>query len=194
MDKKKLAHLLSVILGPLGWLPVLFLTVIFRSGLDNQQLRILLPSVLLLEVIIPLLYLHFAPRLGFATAWDLPKRRERYPFLSLVFITNLISLYLSYRFGTMLLFNLGILLTIGLLVFFVITFIWQISLHAGLNTFGAILINFLFGWSLPWLYLTIPIIFWARQMLNKHTMKQLLIGALISGLIALGGLSYFGYW
>lgn len=193
MDIRRFAGLLSVLLGPMIWLPVLFLTTMFQSGLNNQQLTILFPSILFLEVLIPLIYLYIAPRIGLATAWDLPKRKERYPFLTLVFITNLISLFLAYQFGTKLLFDLNILLITCLIILFAITFYWQISLHTALNTLGAILINFLFGWNLPFLYLTIPLIFWARLVLNKHSIIQLLTGILVSGIIALVGLTYFGY-
>jgi len=193
MNATKIAKLLSVLLGPQMWLPVLFLATILRSGLTSQQLVILFPSILFLEVVIPLSYLYLAPKMGLATAWDLPKRKERYPFLALVFINNLVSLFLAHQFGTRLLFDLNILLITCLIVLFTITTHWQISLHTALNTFGGILINFLFGWNLLLLYITIPIIFWARLTLNKHSTIQLLTGIVVSGLIALGGLRYLGY-
>ena len=166
MDIKRISSLISIILGPATWLPVLFLAILLRSELNNHQLTILFPSILILEVLIPLAYLYFAPKLGLATTWDLPKRNERYPFLSLVFITNFISLLLVYQFGTKLFFNLSILLTTCLTIFFITTLYWQISLHTALNTFGAILINFLFGWSLSFLYLMIPIIHQLKIRIN----------------------------
>lgn len=190
---QKLAKYLSIILGPQTWIPALYIIMILRTGLSNHQVLILLPSMLLLQVIIPLGYLYLAPKVGLATAWDLPKRQERYLFLLIVFITATISLFLTYQFGTKLLFNLNILLLILLVVLSLITYYWKISLHASLNTVGSILINFLFDWHLWFLYLTIPIIFWARLKLRKHTFSQLLAGIIISALFMFLGLKLLEY-
>lgn len=74
-----------------------------------------------------------------------------------------------------------------------ITYIWKISLHTMLNVTATILVNFLFGWTLPILYIFIPIIGWARYYHKHHTFLQVVIGAIVSGLITLGMLNYFGY-
>lgn len=185
----ELARLISILLGPQIWLPVLFLIIMFRSGVQPG----LFLSILFLQVIIPLAYLHLAPKLGLAIAWDLPNRRERYPFLAVALISSLISLFLSYQFGTKLLFDLNSLVVIFLTVFFLITLYWQISLHTALNTFGAILVNSLFDWNLAFLYLTIPVIFWARLTLKRHTIQQLLAGIIVSATLTLGGLRLMQY-
>lgn len=184
----KVAQLISILLGPQIWLPVLFFIIIFRLGAHPG----LFFSILFLQVIIPLAYLYLAPKLGLGTHWDLPKRQERYPFLAIVLIGSLISLFLSYQFGTKFLFDLNSLTVIFLIVFFLITLYWQISLHTALNTFGAILVNFLFDWNLAFLYLTIPTILWARLTLKRHTLSQLMAGIIISAIITLGGLYLLG--
>lgn len=187
MKKEKLANIISIILGPQVWAPLIFLVGFSHSGINNYNSYLLLPSILVLQVFLPLAYLYLAPKVGLATSWDLPKREERYPFLGLVFITSLISLYLIHQFGDQFLFNLFLLFFILLSVVFVITLYWKISLHTYLNTFGVIFINYLFDWKLPFLFLTIPIVFWARLTLKKHTILQLLAGILISlGFMLLG--------
>lgn len=185
----ELARLISILLGPQMWLPMLFLIAMFRLEIQPE----LFFSILFLQVIIPLAYLHLAPKLGLATYWDLPKRQERYPFLAIVLIGSLISLFLTYQFGTKFLFDLNSLTVIFLIVSFLITLYWQISLHTALNTFGAILVNFLFDWSLAFLYLTIPTIFWARLTLKRHTISQIIAGIIIPAIITLSGLRLLGY-
>lgn len=174
-------------------MPFLFFLMIFRSGLSRYQINILLPLLLLLVVIIPLGYLYIAPKLGWATKWDLPKRKERYPFFAITLTTSLISLWLIFTLGTKLLFNLSILFLIMLLIAMTVTYFWQISLHVTLNVFGSLITNFLFGWNLPVLYLTIPVIIWARFLLKRHTLLQLTLPILINTAIAVIGLEYFGY-
>ena len=77
------------------------------------------------------------------------------------------------------------------LTVFVITFFWKISLHMTVNTSGAILLNTLFhGAYLPVL-VVIPLIFWSRLYLKKHTPLQLLAGCGISAGVMLAALYMF---
>lgn len=54
----------------------------------------------------------------------------------------------------------------------VVTSFWKISLHTSMNTVGSILLNLLFGWNLPVIYLVVPIVLWARITLKRHTFIQ----------------------
>jgi len=189
----KVAKYLSIILGPHVWLPVIFILMIFNSGLERQQLLIILPSVLILQVIVPILYLFFAPRIGWINHWDMGIREERKPFLIMMIILSFISFSIIYFFGNSFLLNLNIIFISLLFILLGITKYWKISLHASLNTSAAIIINFLFDWKLPFLYFTIPIIFWARLELKKHTPAQLVAGVIVTAIIILLGLRIFEY-
>lgn len=189
----KIARIISVVLGPQVWLPLLFFLIIFRSGLSGSQLKLLLPLVFLLEVVIPLGYLFIAPKVGWATSWDLPKRSERYPLFVITVVTSLISLALIYFFGTKLLFELSLLFLIMLVISMAITFYWQISLHVTLNVFGALITNFLFSWNLPLLYVVVPLVIWSRYYLKKHTVSQMVAPIILNSGIVLIGLYYLGY-
>ena len=189
----KVAERVSILLGPQIWLPLLLIIFISRTGLTAQQIKILLPPLLLFQVIIPLAYLHSARRMGWAISWDLPRRKERLRFFILLFFANSISLVLVYLFGSKLLFDLSVLLFLLMSLTVIATYFSKLSLHVSLNTFGALLANFLFGWSMPFLYLAIPIIVWARLILNKHTISQLLIPVFINSTLIMLFLYYFGY-
>lgn len=188
-----IAKYLAVILGPHIWLPILFVLIILKSGLSNQQLIIIFPSVLVLQVIVPLLYLIFAPKLGWVGAWDMKSKEERRPFFIMMLVLTIISLLVIYFFGNAFLLNLNIILISLLVILFGITYYWKISLHTSLNTATAILVNSLFNWTLPLLYLTIPLIFWARLKLKKHTTSQLIAGVVVTTFVTLSGLFLFGY-
>lgn len=191
--KKKLAEILSVLLGPQSWLPILLIAFLFKTGLTTQQKLILFPMILILQVIIPLLYLYMAPKLRWAEAWDLPNQEERFPFFVLILVANLISLITIYFLGTKLLFFLVSLLFTLMIITMIITYFWKLSLHISLNTFGAIMVNFLFGWEFPIIYLSIPIIFWARLTLGRHSIFQLIAPIILNIVFIFSAFYLFGY-
>ncbi len=193
MNSKKLAELLSIVLGPQVWLPVLIAAIFLRSNLSAQQTAIFLPTLLLFQFVIPIGYIVLAVRKGTVTAWDLPKREERYGFLQISFLSYVASLILIIIFGNQFLLHINLILFALLILFFLVTFFWKISFHSSLNTTGSLLVNFLYNWQLPWLYLSVPIVFWARLVLKRHTFLQLLAGSFLSGIVIIVALYYLNY-
>lgn len=188
-----LAKWLSILLGPHVWLPVLFFLIIFNSGLTPGQLKIIFPTVFLLDVVIPIAYLVFGPRLGWLKSWEMKEIKERNPFMYTMLVLAVISLGIIYFLGNKLLLDLALIYLVCIVVLLLITRFWKISLHVGLNVLAAVMINFIFGWKAPLLYLIIPIIFWARWRLKRHTLAQLFAGFLVMLAILFGGLSIFRY-
>lgn len=193
MNAEKIAKILSIALGPHIWLPALLIASILRSGLSNSRIYILLPSLFLFQILIPIAYIHIVVKLGKVTAWDLPKREERHLFLGVSLISYVISIIIIKIFGNQLLFNLSLIILFLLIVLIITTYFWKISLHASMNTAGSIIVNFLFDWSLHWLYLAVPIIFWARYKLKRHNILQLIAGTVTSGAVVLGAFYYLKY-
>lgn len=179
MEEKKLAKWISIIIGPHTLFPIVFGILITQAQLNLNQLRILVPSILILEVILPLGYISFAPRFGLAGKWDMEKRKERIPLFALVLTTTGLSLAIIHFYGTQLLFNITLIFLILLAIMAAITEFWKISLHAALVTAATIFINFLYGWRLSYLYLLIPLTGWARLKLKKHTPAQVVAGVLV---------------
>lgn len=108
-------------------------------------------------------------------------------------VLTLVSFLLVFVYGNRLLLNIMLILIASLAILFIVTKYWKISLHTSLNTTGAILINFLFSWKLTFLYLSIPLIYWARLKLKRHSNKQLLAGIAITTAVSFLGLTIFGY-
>lgn len=192
MALQSFAKFLSIILGPV-WLPILLAVMLFQTGLSTHQIYLLFPIILLLQFIIPFTYLYIALKLGTISVWDIPKREERYTLLAIYFVSSAISLALIRHFGNDFFFNLNLIFFVLTIAVSVITHFWKISVHTILNTAGAIILNFFFNWQLPWLFLLVPMVFWSRYKLRRHTPKQLLVGTLVSAIIILGGLFYFRY-
>lgn len=188
-----LAGIISILLGPHVWLPVLFILIILRSGLTSDQLKIIFPTVLLLQVIIPISYLLFAPRLGWIKDWEMKDLKERKPFMYLMVALGLVSLAVIYIFGNQFVFGLSLVWLILLVILLLITRIWKISLHMALIVTATIIVNFLFDWKMPVLYLMIPVLFWARLKLKRHSVKQLLAGTVVTAAILIGGFVLLGY-
>lgn len=193
MTSEKFAKILSIVLGPLFWFPILILTTVFNVGLERDQINILLPSLLLLQLVVPAIYIYLALKFKKASAWDLPNRQERYPFIIVVLISYFLSIILTHNFGNTLLFNLNLIIFALTAIMFFTTLFWKISFHTGLNTGGSILINFLFDGKFPLIFLTIPVVFWARYKLKRHSFAQLVAGIIFSGGFILLAFKYLGY-
>lgn len=193
MTTQKFAQVLSFFLGPQVWFPLLLIIFLFKTGLKTNQQLILAPLLFLFLIVIPFGFLYILVKRKKIGDWDIRNRKERFKILPVFLISTFSILILSKYLGTPLFFHLFMILWIVAFVGSVITFWWKISLHLMLNTAAVIIINFLFGWNLPILYLLIPIIGWARYYHKHHTILQIILGTLVSGMLALTALKYFGY-
>ncbi len=178
-----IAKILSFILGPQIWLPLLIFIFIFYTKLPVNQKTILMPALLLFLVIIPFFAMVIAYKLGKITDLDLTKREERIKPVMIMFFCFLSGWGSVFLFGNRLLLNLYSLFFILFVINGIITLFWKISFHMTVNIAGTILVNYLFGWRFPWLYLSIPLIFWARYILKKHTISQLVSAAVLNSTI-----------
>lgn len=194
MLKEKVAKAISIIFSPQVWLPVLLVTILLKSGLTAEQLRTLFPVLFIFQIAVPVAAVFIGVRLKIITAWDIPNKEERYFFFLIIFASYAISGILIYFLGNQLLLHLILILLALILLLATYTYCFgKISLHTAINTVAVLLVNFLFEWSLPLLYLLVPIVYWARFVLKKHSLGQLGAGVLVGGLGLLGGLAHYNY-
>ncbi len=114
---------------------------------------------------------------------DIPKREDRsYPLIIVV---------MSYLIGTLVLIAFQApLITVGLmfcyfsntLVIFFINLRWKISIHSMGVAGPTVALIFSFGYLGAISGLLIPLVMWSRVHLKKHTVSQVIAGALL-GLI-----------
>lgn len=66
----------------------------------------------------------------------------------------------------------------------IITNFWRISIHSGVATIFIIMTFYLFGFNKTWpIILILPLVFWSRIYLSRHTFWQLLSGFLAAILV-----------
>jgi len=90
--------------------------------------------------------------------------------ISLIFI----SLHISWFIIELLILSLSITIILTIINVF-----YRISFHTALNTSLMILLNHIAGWIFWPLFLLIPVIAWTRLILKKHTLFQVILGAIV---------------
>lgn len=190
--KDAFAKTLSLTLGfPL----IIFLIVygVYLAHMRFSQTIVVLLLLFLFEMVIPTIVLYGLFKLKMISDIDIINRKERLlPFL-LVTICFSIAVIISRQFGNIFLYNFQLILFITMLASFAITLFWKISLHMGIST---VTLCFLLAFSgvqfLPFIII-LPLIYWSRLYLKRHTHAQLIAGFVVNAGMTLALLRYFGY-
>jgi len=186
------AKIISNTLNIATWFPFITIALLTKNHLTTEQLIIIIPTVVIFQLVIPLFYIYVLLLKKQIIDFDMSKKEERIKPLCVCLVCLLISLVVIYFFSSRFIFMIYALIFILLLVNALITLFWKISFHMGANTVGTLIINFLYGWQLPVLYVLLPLVFWSRLKLKKHTVAQLLGALLINSLIIFLFLKYSG--
>jgi membrane-associated phospholipid phosphatase len=70
-------------------------------------------------------------------------------------------------------------------VFTLITFVWKISLHAGVLSAAATFAIYVFGSSWMWMWGLLLPVSWARVVMKKHTLAQVVAGIVLAPVLLL---------
>jgi len=182
------------------WLSILFdssvLAVPVFIGVAWAETGAFLPALgwaalaLLFADGVPLTYLTLGKRFGWVSGFEMPRRQERVPFITVNLIGNGIGYWLLRTLGgppslaALLLVYVGM----GVTMLTISTF-WKISLHTGgVGGFAAALTWF-FGpiWALT--FLAVPLVGWARVHRRRHTWTQVIVGGVVGAAVTLAVLS-----
>ena len=129
----------------------------------------------------PMLYIIIGVRLGKFSDMDISRRRERIgPFLfSFVSVfAGLITLDLLNAPKN--LQTLLIITAVSCIVMMVITLWWKISIHASSIAGTVTFLTALYGVIVLPAFLLVVLVSWSRVVLERHTMAQVVAGALVS--------------
>jgi len=143
-------------------------------------------AVLTLLIItgLPLVYIILGKKRGWVTDFELTQRAERPRFILVSLSSDLLALAILYFFHGPQLLLLMVLtyLCLGITMLTISNF-WKISLHmAGVSGFSTALV-FVFGTPALIAFFSLPLVAWARWHRRKHTITQLIAGALAGMLI-----------
>lgn len=174
---KNIAHAISIFFGPI-WLVFLIFALSFSSGLQFSSAVILCLVLLLFQFIIPFGYVIIAWRLHKVSSWDLSLKEERKVLFSLLVSGWIIALAIIYFYGNQFLFRAEAILLLLTILYSLVSLFWKISLHVGLCTVGAIFVTYMFDASFFWIYFAIPLVMWARYVLDRHTLPELIFSVL----------------
>lgn len=179
MNLEYFSRLISRIFDFYIWFSVMLVLTIFNSGLSSNQIKVLLPVLLIVNVVIPVSYFFMDLNSHGVSDIDVTKRRERYHLFGRLVVISAISLLITYFLGNRMFLVLQLISFCLALTIFIITFFYKISGHMILNTSAVFILNFLLDWNLRWLFLVIPLVAFARMYLKKHTFSQVLTGGIV---------------
>lgn len=188
LDYKKIAGTLSLILNPFLLLPIVFIISLFMTNFPSSTSELRWLSIMLLgNFLIPFWIILYLDQKGIILDDSLANTklfRQRLVALwpiSIILTLEVIAMVIYHihqpLFGVFL-SSLAVTIIGG-----AISYYWKISAHAMGLAATITLLTFLIG---PWALLgaiAIPILIWARLVLNRHTPLQLVIGTLVSPII-----------
>ena len=177
MSSTSIARIVSFVFGPFFWIPVLFIIVLANSELTYDQAKFLIPTIFVLDVVVPIAYLVFAPKFGWTKSWEINDRSKRTHFYLLAGAMTFLTLIVVYLIGSTILFAYNLIFFVLVSTYLLINLKWKISGHAAMNTLGITIIVWVYGWHLAWLFVVLlPLVYWSRMRLKRHSIWQLLAG------------------
>jgi hypothetical protein len=174
------------------WISIFFdssflsLPVFLALGWRSSQTVGLLWAILVLVIVtgIPLAYLLIGRKRGWVSDMELSRREERPRFILISLSSDVLALAALWLGRGPQLLRLIVLTYFCLaIVMFSVSSFWKISMHmAGVGGFSTAL-AFVFGAPAMWAFLSLPLVAWARLHRRKHSIPQLIAGALAGSII-----------
>lgn len=188
IDYKKYADSLSLILNPFLLLPLVFILSLFMTHFPSSTSELRWLGIMLLgNFLIPFWIILYLDQKGIVLDDTLANTKL---FRQRLIALWPISIILAVEVLAMIIYHIheplfGVFLSslVVTIIGGVISYYWKISAHAmGLAT-TVTLLMFLIG---PWALIgaiAIPVLIWARLVLNRHTPLQLAIGTIVAPVI-----------
>jgi hypothetical protein len=174
------------------WISILFdssvlsIPIFLASGWIEAGASGLGWAILILVIVtgIPLAYLLIGRKRGWVTDMEMTQRSERPRFILVSLSSDVLAiLLLGAIHGPHLLIVIVLAYFCLAIMMLTISNFWKISLHmAGVGGFSIALL-FVFGLPSSWALLSLPLVAWARLHRRKHTIAQLVAGAMVGALV-----------
>jgi len=191
MKNKKLiqiAKFISDIFNPGVLALIILFTAVYRSSLAREEAFAWYLAILVVNGLIPgVFYLFFTSR-GYVfddTLKNKKVHKERILLLGLFLVITVIEVLIMSATGNYYQPLYAVLVggIISIIIAAIVSYFWKVSMHSSMITFFTLMVIFMFGpatW--PVLFL-IPLVWWSRLILCRHTIWQLIIGSIISIII-----------
>ena len=182
--RRRIANLISNILNPflVSLILILLLSLgVASSILDALRWSLILIALSILPVYLAIIYLVRSGRLDSVFT---NVRRQRLKIYLLAggwaAVGCVVLLYLKAPPRLMAASVAGLSTVV---IFMCINLWWKISLHTAFIAASVTLLVILYGWVAVVAIVLIPLMFWARMELKRHSLAQVVAGALLSTLI-----------
>lgn len=188
MTLNKIASLISAIFHPLILPGVAFTLLIAPDETlqTDQKILLVFIAVLFSCILIPV-YILYLKRKGAVDSMDVNMREQRMNPLIVGIVSYLIGFFvLSFLHSPNVVQGLMFCYASNTLLVLFITRWWKVSVHATSISGPLIALTYKFGPMILPFYVLVPIVAGSRVILRRHTLGQVIVGALIGlGLTAL---------
>ena len=185
------ANAISRVFDPTWIIPAMLSIAVVWSIANGLRWRFIL-LLLLLDGFVPFLYFLHLLRTKEISDWDTTNRRERYQFYSFTVAVHAVGVLLAVLMGKIILAKILFAFWILSVAFTLITFVWKISLHAGVLAAAATFVYYALGPSWFWMWGLLLPVSWARVVMKKHTWLQVLSGTVLASVLLLVMFSLLG--
>ena len=189
--RKGLARVVSRVFDPVWEIPIaIFLAIMFavKEGLRGRFLGL----ILFIDAVVPSIFFLTMLYHKQISNWDIDKRGQRLPLYIFTLVCHLGGLWLAHELGKSDLTAVLLVFYLVGIVFVGVTFLWKISIHAGVNAVLFTAINVFYGGRYWYLYLLLFLVMWARVEERHHTWRQVGGGAIVASVITYLGLKLIG--
>lgn len=181
----RIARHVSNILAPVTVsLPFVALVALYHA---NNALSVVLYTLLTLLFLSlgPMAYILIAVRRGKISDLDVSRRAERVgPFLFGIASVTIGLFVLFYLQAPKNLETLLIITAISGVIMMVTTFWWKISIHASSLAASVTMLTALYGRGVLSAFALVVLVSWSRVVLRRHTVRQVIAGAVVSIVLA----------
>lgn len=190
--KRKLAWAVSRVFDPVVEIPILLAGSVYYALSNGLRWRFLV-MLLVVDALLPALYMVYGLMKGKIRDWDITRREERMGLYFFTIFAHLFGVVAAYAVGKTDLFEILLVFWTMAVVFAVVTLFWKISVHAGTNAAVVAFFNHYYGWDrFWWLVLVLIVVLWSRVEIKKHTWAQVLVGATLALVWVSLGLQWLG--
>lgn len=183
---KVLSRIISRVLDPVVEIPLAVGLAVWFAVAGGLRWRFLV-LILVVDALLPFLFMVIALLKGQISNWDIRKREERIPLYLFTLLVHGVGVVLAHTLERGDLARILFVFWLIALLFALITLKWKISLHTGVNAVLVTFVNIVYSWQYWWLLLLLPLVAWARVHDRHHSWSQVAAGVLLGG-----GMTYLG--
>lgn len=179
LNEENMGRIISRLTEPIIWIPLVLWIVLEKLQSSLGKIVNYYFITLFFFFIVPFGYALFVIFIKKDLDIDISDKSKRIKFAVLPMLSFAIGVTITYFIDKQFfIITLAAFMSTMLLV--VITHLFKISYHSGLNALYFYVVNYLYNWHFWWLFLLLIPISWGRWTMKKHTIMQLFAGVIVS--------------